>query len=74
MYVFFLGTPKKGERVQLRAIGGYHRDIPPSAIKNVKLLGSDAKVEWELTSESLYVTMPTVEMNELTTVFKLELE
>lgn len=74
IYVFFLGKPEAGKRIQMRAIGGYHRNIPPSSIKNIKLLGSNAKVEWELTSESFYLTMPNVEMNELATVFKFNLE
>jgi alpha-L-fucosidase len=74
MYVFFLGKPEAGKRIAMRAIGGYHRNIPPSPIKNVRLLGSDIEVEWEVTSDSFYLTMPNVEMNELATVFKFELE
>jgi alpha-L-fucosidase len=74
MYVFFLGKPEVGKRIAMRIIGGYHRNIPPSPIKNVRLLGSDAKVEWEVTSDNFYLTMPDTEMNELATVFKFELE
>ncbi|WP_245891531.1 hypothetical protein [Flavobacterium faecale] len=58
----------------MRAIGGHHRNIPPSPIKNVKLLGSNAKVQWELTTESFFLTMPDATMNDLATVFKFELE
>ncbi|GAL80645.1 alpha-L-fucosidase [Algibacter lectus] len=71
---FFLGKPEVGKKIQMRAIGGYHRNIPPSPIKNIKLLGSDVKVDWKLTSESFYLTMPDVEMNKFATVFKFELE
>lgn len=74
MYVFFLGKPEAGKRIAMRTIGGYHRNIPPSAIKNVKLLGSDVKVDWELTTGNFYLTMPDTDMNELATVFKFELE
>lgn len=74
MYVFFLGKPEAGKRIAMRSIGGYHRNIPPSAIKNVKLLGSDVKVDWELTTGNFYLTMPDTDMNELATVFKFELE
>lgn len=74
MYIFFLGKPKKGERIQMRSIGGYHRNIPPGEIKKVLLLGSNVEVKWEQTSESFYLTMPNVEMNDLATVFKLELK
>ncbi|WP_372772389.1 alpha-L-fucosidase [Mangrovibacterium sp.] len=74
MYVFFLGKPEAGKRIEMRAIGGYHRNIPPSPIRNVRLLGSDAKVEWQLTTDSFYLTMPDAGMNDLATVFKFELE
>ncbi|WP_139956948.1 alpha-L-fucosidase [Flavicella sediminum] len=74
LYVFFLGQPEQGKRIQMRAIGGYHRNIPPSPIKKVTLLGSNTSVEWEVTSDSFYLTIPEVEMNKLATVFKFELK
>jgi len=74
MYVFFLGKPEAGKKVQFRAIGGYHRDIPPGKIKDIKLMGSDVKVDWELTPETLYLTIPDAGLNEIATVFKMELE
>ena len=74
MYVFFLGKPVVGKRIQLRTIGGYHRNIPPGKISNVRLLGSKAAVKWEHTAESFFITMPQTAMNDIATVFKLELE
>lgn len=74
MYVFFLGEPKAGKKIAMRSIGGYHRNIPPSSIKNVTLLGSNTKVDWEVTTDSFYLTMPEVEFNSMATVFKFELE
>lgn len=74
LYVFFLGKPEAGKRISMRSIGGYHRNIPPSPIKDVKLLGSDVKVDWELTSGDFFLTMPEEGLNELATVFKFELE
>ncbi|MEM6831609.1 MAG: alpha-L-fucosidase [Bacteroidota bacterium] len=74
MYVFLLGVPEAGKRTSFRSIGGYHRNIPPGKINDVKLLGSDVKVDWELTSGDLFITMPEVDFNPLATVFKLELE
>lgn len=74
MYVFFLGKPEAGKRISLRSIGGYHRNIPPSKIKNISLLGSNVKVEWELTSGDFFLTIPNQDLNELATVFKFELE
>ena len=74
MYVFFLGKPEAGKRIQLRTIGGYHRNIPPGKISNVHLLGSKTAVKWEHTAESFFITMPQTPMNDVATVFKLELE
>ncbi|GJM62495.1 alpha-L-fucosidase [Persicobacter diffluens] len=74
MYVFLLGKPKAGKRMQFRSIGGFHRNIPPGKIKSVTLLGSDVKVNWELTPASFYITMPDAEFNDMAQVFKLELE
>ncbi|MFY0625004.1 MAG: alpha-L-fucosidase [Reichenbachiella sp.] len=74
MYVFFLGVPEVGKRISMRTIGGYHRNIPPSPIKNVTLLGSDVDVDWELTSGDFFLTMPDEKFNPLATVFKFELE
>ena len=63
MYVFFLGIPEIGERIQMRSIGGFHRNIPPSPIKKVAMLEADVEVEWELTPDSFYLTMPDAEFN-----------
>ncbi|PWJ37923.1 alpha-L-fucosidase [Sediminitomix flava] len=74
LYAFFLGKPKAGKRIQMRSIGGYHRNIPPGKIKNVRLLGTDVAVNWELTPETLYLTFPETKYNDLAQVFKFELE
>ncbi|MGB5434510.1 MAG: hypothetical protein WBM98_01365 [Maribacter sp.] len=74
MYVFFLGKPEAGELIEIRTIGGYHRNIPPAPIKKVNVLGSNVAVNWELTAESFYLTIPVNGMNEIATVFKFELE
>ncbi len=74
MYVFFLGIPTPGKTIKMRAIGGFHRNQPPSPIKDIKLIGSDAIVPWKLTPQTLLITMPEVEYNNIATVLKLELE
>ena len=74
MYVFLLGEPTIGKRIQLRSIGGYHRNIPPGKITKISMLGSDVNVSWELTPESLYITVPNVTFNPNATAFKLHLE
>lgn len=74
MYVFFLGVPKGGKTIKMRAIGGFHRNQPPSPIKNIKLMGADIDIEWELTPQTLLLKMPEVEYNSIATVLKLELQ
>ncbi|AUP78437.1 alpha-L-fucosidase [Flavivirga eckloniae] len=73
LYVSFLGKPKQGERIRINPLG-IHQYHPTSPIKRVTLLGSDTEVKWEATTSTFYITMPNVEMNDLVTVFKFELE
>ncbi len=73
LYTFFLGKPEPGKRVEMRSLCR-HRYAPPTPIKKVTLLGTDINVKWEDTPETCYLTFPDVEMNDLATVFKFELE
>ncbi|MEM9983992.1 MAG: alpha-L-fucosidase, partial [Bacteroidota bacterium] len=72
-YVFFLGQPEPGQKVQIRPLGS-HRNCTPSPIKRVIDLGTQQEVEWEMTTETFYVTIPEGEMNPLANVLKFELE
>ncbi len=74
MYIFFLGVPEIGKRIQMRSIGGYHRNIPPGKISKITHLGTQTKTEFEHTSASFFITIPDAEMNPIANVFKLELE
>ncbi len=73
LYVFFLGKPEKGERLRFKALGR-HRWAPPTPVTRVTVLGTGEEVEWEDDTAHFYMTMPDVEMNEIATVFKLELK
>ncbi|MDZ8120538.1 alpha-L-fucosidase [Pontiella agarivorans] len=73
MYIFFLGRPEPGAEVKIKALGR-HRYTPRSAIKRVTLLGSGEEVAWNDDTYSLNFKLPDVEMNEISTVLKLELE
>jgi alpha-L-fucosidase len=66
-------VPEAGKRIQMRPLGK-HRYSTPLPIKLNTLLGTDTEVKWELSTESFYLNMPNVEMNELATVFKFNLE
>ena len=74
MYIFFLGAPKPGERIEMRSFGGYHRNIPPGKIKKITHIGTNAETTFELTTASFFLTIPDVKMNNLANVFKLDLE
>ena len=73
LYVFFLGTPEPGKKIKMHQLG-IHRYAPETPVKKVTLLGTDIEAEWESNTQTCYLTMPDIEMNELATVFKFELE
>lgn len=73
MFIFFLGQPKPGAEIKIKALGR-HRFTPRSAIKRVTLLGSGEDVKWDDDTYYLKFFLPEVKMNEIATVLKLELE
>lgn len=73
LYMFYLGQPEKGQRTKVRLLAR-HRYPTPTPIKRVSLLGTNVEVKWEDYTDNCYLTMPDVEMNEIATVFKFELE
>ena len=72
--MFFLGVPQGGKTIKMRAIGGFHRNLPPSPIKSIELMGLNMDIDWELTPQTLLLKMPEVEYNPIANVLKLELE
>lgn len=73
MYLFFLGKPKVGKKISLELLAK-HRYTPHSAIKKMTLLGSKTKVKHALTNTEFSFTIPNAVMNDIATVFKIELE
>ncbi|AWB65839.1 alpha-L-fucosidase [Saccharobesus litoralis] len=73
MYVHFLGKPKPGSKVKIKALGR-HRYAPRSAVQKVTMLGSDVDVKWQDDTYSFNIVMPERDLNEIATVFKLHLE
>ncbi|MGY6649727.1 alpha-L-fucosidase [Wenyingzhuangia sp. IMCC45574] len=74
MYVFFLGVPKAGQKIKMRSIGGYHRNIPPGKIKRMVHLGTGIETEFDHSDSTFILTIPTAKMNPIANVFKMELE
>jgi len=73
MYLFFLGQPKVGEQVTIEQLGTNHHPTH-SPIKRIVLLGTDTEVKWEAGADNFSLTIPKAPLNEIATVFKLELE
>lgn len=73
LYMIYLGQPEAGKRMTVRLLAR-HRYPTPTPIKRVTLLGTDEELKWEDLTMDCYLTMPNVEMNEIATVFKFELE
>lgn len=73
MYAFFLGKPAPGQRVKMHQLC-VHRYGPPTSVKRVTVLGTNAEAKWEPNTQTCYLTFPEIEMNELATVVKFELE
>ena len=73
MYLFFLGKPEVGKRINLRRTLAPHHYPTQTPIKTVTVLGSEVEVEWVITSKDFFITIPDTEMNSLATVLKFEL-
>lgn len=66
VYIFTLGMPKANALREFHAIDGQ--------VKNVSIVGSKSKLKWSQSGDKLSITTPAAsEMNEIATVFKVEL-
>ena len=73
LYFFFLGKPKTGEVIRVKSLGK-HRYPTFTPVKNITILGSGEAVEWELTTNEFLLKLPHVELNDIATVLKFQLE
>jgi alpha-L-fucosidase len=68
LYVFSLGLPASDSKLAIRT-------PIESGVKRVSVVGSGKELEWTVTDKMLTLTTPAAsDMDEMTTVFKLELE
>ena len=72
VYVITLGEPMSGSTYSLKSFGLSHIG-PEKVIKNVSLLGSDAKVGYKLTDLRLILDIPEADYD-MAAVFKIEFE
>ncbi len=69
LYVFTLGMPEANSELVLNHIA--NADYP--TVKNVRLVGSDAQITWDINGEQITLMTPAeADMNNLATVFAVE--
>ncbi len=72
IYAYVLGLPEANSFISIRHVveGSDCR-----LISHISLVGSDAEISWEIKGDQVVINTPdATEMNELATVFKIELE
>lgn len=72
LYLFMLGKPKVGAEIEIRGLA-QHDFYPAQGIKKITVMGSGAEVQWHFAMRNFILTVPNTEMDEIATVFKMEL-
>lgn len=67
LYAILLGWAGHGEEVLLESV-----DSRFFQVKSIKLLGSDAEIEWKMVKEGLVLTLPESAPNEMALAFRIE--
>jgi alpha-L-fucosidase len=73
LYLIFLGKPNIGEQLNIRKLAK-HEYPPHTQIKRITLLGTDIEPEFIYNEEGFTLTIPDNPMDNMATVFKMELE
>jgi len=74
VYMTLLGKPKAGAKINYHLLS-HHRYHPNGKIKKITLLGSNTEVNFvEDAYKQFELEMPSVPMDEIANVFKIELE
>ena len=72
LYLFILGKPKSGSEIQIKALAKRNY-YPEQGIKRITLVGSSAEANWYFGDRNFVLQVPDAEMDEIATVFKIEL-
>ena len=70
VYAMTLGTPEAGATILMK---GFAKAAWTGKVKNVGVLGTNQKIEWQLTDEGLWVTVPVL-YGDAAVAFKIECE
>lgn len=72
LYLFMLGKPAAGAEIEIRGLA-QHDFYPSQGVRRITVVGTDKEVEWHFALRNFILTVPDVEMDEIATVFKMEL-
>ncbi|MEO0793611.1 MAG: alpha-L-fucosidase [Verrucomicrobiota bacterium] len=72
LYLFMLGKPEVGSEIEIRGLAK-HDFYPAEGFKRITLLGTDVEVPWHFALRNFILTVPDADMNDIATVFKIEL-
>jgi len=72
IYLFFLGKPEAGSDIEIKVFSNYDY-FPERGIKNVTLMGTDVQAKWHMGKQFFVLSVPDAPMDDIATVFKIEL-
>ena len=72
LYLFMLGKPDVGTEIEIRGLA-QHDFYPTNGFKKITVMGSGAEAKWHFALRNFILTVPDTEMDEIATVFKIEL-
>jgi len=72
LYLFMLGKPEVGSEIEIRGLAK-HDFFPANGIKRITVAGTDTEAKWHFELRNFILTVPDAEMDDIATVFKMEL-
>ena len=72
LYLFMLGKPKVGSKIEIRDLAR-HTYYPEEGVKKITVMGTGKEANWYFAKRNFMIEVPDTEMDEIATVFKIEL-
>lgn len=72
LYLFLLGKPEPGTQIEIRGLAK-HDFYPVEGLKRITVMGTDTEAKWHFGLRNFVLTVPDAQMDEIATVFKMEL-
>ena len=67
-----LGKPTPGSQIEIRGLAK-HDFYPEKGFNKITVMGSNTEAKWHFELRNFILIVPDTEMNEIATVFKIEL-